>query len=101
MATLSSINLSPDDMIAEADRMDQMHQDIENALENLTKIVLTLNQVWQDKAQVVFYEKYENVLKPSMGTMLDELEVYSKAVRQHANDMKATEDASVSRINKL
>lgn len=54
-----------------------------------------------EKAQTVFFEKYEGALKLLMETMPDELVVSSKAVRQHANDMKVTEEASVSRINKL
>lgn len=90
---MAIIQVTPESLRSEANRLNALKESHKTEMNNLRRLILTLNEQWKGAAQDAFVGKYQE-LQP-------EFQKFIKLLEDHINHMKIEADQMEERDNAL
>lgn len=90
---MAIIQVTPESLRAEANRLNSLKESHKTEMNNLRRLILSLNEQWKGSAQDAFVGKYQE-LQP-------EFQKFIKLLEDHINHMKIEADQMEERDNAL
>ena len=90
---MAIIQVTPESLRSEANRLNTLKESHKTEMNNLRRLILSLNEQWKGSAQEAFVGKYQE-LQP-------EFQKFIKLLEDHINHMKIEADQMEERDNAL
>lgn len=90
---MAIIQVTPESLRSEANRLNTLKESHKTEMNNLRRLILSLNEQWKGSAQDAFVGKYQE-LQP-------EFQKFIKLLEDHINHMKIEADQMEERDNAL
>lgn len=90
---MAIIQVTPESLRSEANRLNTLKESHKTEMNNLRRLILSLNEQWKGSAQDAFVGKYQE-LQP-------EFQKFIKLLEDHINHMKTEADQMEERDNAL